>query len=330
MRGSTGAVQTSFEQAGALRRPRLIAVGGGKGGVGKSFLCANLAVALAKSGYRAVLVDADLAGANLHTCLHMPAPPVSLADFVARREVDLGKLLQATGIPNLQLIAGTGAHLGTPHPTSAQREQLIEGLRRLPADFVLVDLGAGSDAPVVEFFLVSDRGFVVMTPEPTAVENAYSFLHAAFYRRLCTELRAPSVRALVDQAMDQRNERGIRTPLDLLREVAAMSPQAGTHFAAAVRAFRPRLVVNQVRTAADVKLGFAVRSVCRKYFGVDAEYAGYVNDDPAVRESVVARRPLVESHPHCDAAIYLKRIAGKLEKGMARSERCGEGVGEDA
>ena len=67
-----------------------------------------------------------------------------------------------------------------------------------------------------------------------------------------------------------------------------------------------------MRTADEIKLGFSVRSVCRSYFGVDAEYVGYVNHDAAVRESVVARRPLVDVHPNCDAAVYLRRIARKV------------------
>ena len=63
---------------------------------------------------------------------------------------------------------------------------------------------------------------------------------------------------------------------------------------------------------ANVKLGFAVCSVCRKYFGIDAEYLGYVNYDEAVRRSVSARRPVVDGEADSDAAIYLQRIARKL------------------
>jgi MinD-like ATPase involved in chromosome partitioning or flagellar assembly len=112
--------------------------------------------------------------------------------------------------------------------------------------------------------------------------------------------------------MDQGNERGIRTPLDLLRAVRSLAPDEGERFAAAVQGFRPRLVVNSVRSAGDVRLGFAVRSVCRKYFGLDAEYLGYVNHDDAVGAAIRARRPVVLSHPNAEAAIYLNRIARKL------------------
>ncbi len=294
------------------RDARIIAVGSGKGGVGKSFLVVNLAATLARRGHRVVVVDADLEGANLHTCLGVPPPPIGLADFVAHREEDVAKLVLETPVSNLQLIAATQSNLDAPQPSHSQRVGLVRQLRQLSTDFILVDLGAGSDASVMDYFLIGDDGIVLMTPEPTSVENAYGFLRAAFYRRLRLAMMSHGVRKLVAEAMDQRNDRGIRTPHDLLREIQSVDPGEGKRFSEMVRAFRPRIVVNEVRTADDIKLGFAVVSVCRKFFGINAEYLGYINYEDAARRSVLAKRPLVELHPESDAAIYLSRIATKL------------------
>ncbi len=307
--------------------PRTIPVGGGKGGVGKSFLVANLAAALARAGKRVVAVDADLEGANLHTCLGVRRPRASLADFVARREDDLNKLLIETPIPNLELLAATSGNLATPQPSHARRVRLMRALRRVPADYVLLDLGAGTHPAVMDYFMTSHGGVVVLAPEPTSVENAYSFLRAAFYRRLRLAMLSHDARGLVTLAMDQRNERGIRTPFDLLREIQTADPHEGARFVETVRSFRPRLVVNEVRTAEDIKLGFAVKSVCKKYFGIDAEYLGYVNHDPRARDSVRQLRPLVESNPRADAAIYVGRIAQKL---LRDAEPAGASMFEEA
>jgi flagellar biosynthesis protein FlhG len=273
---------------------------------------ANLATALSRMGYRVVAVDADLEGANLHTCLGVPTPRKSLADFVAQREDDLGKLLIDTEEVNLQVIAGTHAHLGEAQPSHLRRVRLMRSLRQLPADFVLIDLGAGTHSSVLDYFLVADDGLLVLHPEPTSVENAYTFLRAAFYRRLRLAMAGHGVRNLVTQAMDQRNERGIRTPFDLLREIETLDPMEGRRFVETMRSFRPKIIVNEVRTAEDVKLGFAVSSVCRKFFGIEAEYLGYVNHDEEARRSVAARRPVVASQSSSDAAIYLQRIARKI------------------
>jgi flagellar biosynthesis protein FlhG len=292
--------------------PRLIPIGGGKGGVGKTFVAANLATTLAKAGNRVIAVDGDLEGANLHTALGVTRPRHSLAEYASEREEDVRKLLEETPFANLRLIAATRPNLASPQPSHALRVRFVRALRALDADFVILDLGAGSDSAVMDYFMVCDDGVVVIAPEPTSVENAYSFMRAAFYRRLRLSMLSNDVRRVVGIAMDERNERGIRTPLDLLREVQALDTEEAHRFVQVMRAFRPRIVVNEVRNAEEIRLGFAVRSVCRKYFAIDAEYLGYVNHDPSARASVRACRPLVDSDPRSDAAVYLARIARKL------------------
>lgn len=305
-------IDTTREGPPARGGPRLIPFGGGKGGVGKTFITANLATTLAKAGHRVVAVDGDLEGANLHTALGVPRPRTSIAEYAAEREEDVCKLLEDTPFPNLRLIAATRPNLASPQPTHALRVRFVRALRTIDADFVFLDLGAGADSTVMDYFMVCDDGVVVIAPEPTSVENAYAFMRAAFYRRLKLAMVSEEVRKVVTLAMDERNERGIRTPLELMREVKAIDTEEAHRFLAVMRAFRPRIVVNDVRSAEDIRLGFAVRSVCRKYFAIDADYLGYINHDPSARASVRARRPLVDSDPRCDASVYLARIARKL------------------
>jgi len=273
---------------------------------------ANLATALARLGKRVIVVDVDLEGANLHTTLGVPSPQRSLADFVSEREEDLGKLITDTPLPNLRLIGATHGNLADAQPSHLRRVRLLRGLRQLDADIGMLDLGAGSHASVLDYFLVSDDGIMVLQPEPTSVENAYTFLRAAFYRRMRLAMVGHGVRQLVTTAMDQRNERGIRTPLDLLREIEATDTAEARRFVETMRVFKPRIIVNGVRTAEDVKLGFAVSSVCKKYFGLEAEYLGYVNYDDEARQSVSQRRPIVDLRQDADVSIYLQRIARKL------------------
>lgn len=108
----------------------MISVGGGKGGVGKTFLVANLAVSLARLGKRVVAVDCDLEGANLHTSLGVSGPVKSLPDFVAQREDDLGKLVIDTPTEGLRLIAGTDANLGEAQPNHLRRVRLMRSTLR--------------------------------------------------------------------------------------------------------------------------------------------------------------------------------------------------------
>lgn len=294
------------------RRTRILAVGGGKGGVGKSFVSSNLASILARAGYRVVAVDADLEGPNLHTCLGVRSTRLGLPDFVSGREEDLGKLVLETPEPNLQLIAGTHANLDQPQPGHRRRVEFLRSLRQLDCDFVVIDLAAGSQTATLDYFLVADEALLVLQPEPTSVENAYAFLRAAFYRRLRLAVLGHGARNLIRVAMDQRNELGIRSPLDLMREIEILDPIEGHRLVETMSDFRPRIIINDVLRKEDVKLGFAVASVCKKYFGVDAEYVGYVNHDDSVRKSVLEGRPMIEYRQDSEAASYLQRIARKL------------------
>ena len=289
------------------------AFGGGKGGIGKSFLVTNLATVAARSGRRVIVIDADLGGANLHTCLGVRAAQrVNLSDYLEQRIEDLEKAALETPIPGLRLIAGALGHTGTAETNQEQRAELVARVRELQADLVIFDLAAGTDRFTIDFFLEADESVLVTTPEPTAVENAYAFLRAAFFRKLAHAMRTSSVRELVRAAMDQRNERGIRTPVDLLNRIREADADEADRFGRVLSSFKPRLIVNQVRSPDEVKMGFAVRSVCRKYFGLDLDYAGYVNYDDCVWRSIKERRPLVLAYPQSDAALYVRQILKKM------------------
>ena len=231
---------------------------------------------------------------------------------MANREEDLRKLALETPIPNLRLVAGTHGHLSGAQPDEVRRVRLIRALRQLDADWVILDLGPGLQSATLDYFLVADAGLLVLNPEPGSVENAYAFLRAAFYRRLRQAVVSEGLRDLITEAMDPRNEEGIRTPQELRAEVESIDPAEGARFARAMEEFHPRIVINGVRTTEDIRLGFAVASVCRRYFGVGVEYLGYVNHDEAARQSVLAREPVVQYAKEADAAIYLDRIARKI------------------
>lgn len=294
--------------------PALVwAVGGGKGGIGKSFLVANLATVAARCGKRVILIDADLGGANLHTCLGVRAGErVSLSDYLEDRVLELDKVAIETPVAGLRLILGALGHTGKAETTAEQRSALLRAVRKLPADLVIFDLAAGTDRSTIDFFLEADEGFVVTTPEPTAIENAYAFLRAAFYRKLSHELAESTARDVIRLAMDQRNERGIRTPSDLLVEIDRIDKLEGERFRRVIESFKPHLVVNQVRDSEEVKMGFSIRSVCKKYFGIDVDYAGYICFDDNVWRSVKQRQPLVLAYPSSDGALYIRRIVKKL------------------
>ncbi|OGP91199.1 MAG: ATP-binding protein [Deltaproteobacteria bacterium RBG_16_48_10] len=293
--------------------PKMIwTIGGGKGGSGKSFITANIGICLSQFGVKVILVDADLGGANLHTLLGVLPPDLSLSDFIQKRVSNLEEVLVSTSVPNLQLLSGAQDLLNASDAKSLQKRKLLRSIQHLESDYILVDLGAGNALNVLDFFLLSDGGILVATPEPTSIENSYRFLKSAFYRRLRWSVTSSAAKALIDGAMDRKNELGIQNPSDLIESITRISEEEARRVAEEVEGFHPNLILNQVRTKKDIEVGFSIRSACKKYFGIHLHYLGYIVYDQDVSNSIRKRRPLVLENPRSRAAQCLTEIAAKL------------------
>ncbi len=305
-------VKSASTAAAPERRTRILAVGGGKGGVGKTFLACNLGAMMARLGKRVILVDADLGGANLHTYLGLDFPDRTLNDVLTRRLDRVEDAVISTSYPNLKLISGAQSVLGAANPRHDYKARLARKLRDLDADVVILDLGSGTSFNTLDTFLLSDEGIFVVVPEPTSLENAYAFIKASFFRRLRRAATDARIKTLVDRVADGRVERSIRTPADLLSAIDGMDPRAGARLREEVNRFRPHVVMNQVRTVEDIQMGFAIRKVCRRYFGLDVDYLGYVNYDNAVWKAIRKRCLLVTEYPLSEPVEFLARMAKKL------------------
>jgi flagellar biosynthesis protein FlhG len=297
-----------------LLKKEIWAIGGGKGGTGKSFLASNLGLFLSKLGKRVLLIDADLGCANLHTCLGIAYPESTLSDFMKGRIANLKDALIDTGIPNLMLISGAQDFLEIANPHHSQKMRLIRQIQTLDFDYILLDLGAGTSFNILDFFLISDSGILTVLPEPTSIENVYRFIKSAFYRRFKRIVKEPSIRELISAAMDQKNQRGIKTPHDLIDQVVLMDERTGNYLKEAMYNFRPKLVVNQVRSKDDITLGFSMRSSCSKYFGISLEYIGYIEYDDCVWQATKKKKPLLVEYPYSGSARCVERVTHHLLK----------------
>ena len=292
------------------RRRRIVAVGGGKGGIGKSLVSANLGIALARAGHRVTLVDVDLGGANLHTCLGINQPQGTLSDVVTRG-TRLETLAAPTGIENLSLVSGAMDALDAANPRAQARARLVEQLQTLDTDYLVLDLGAGTSLHTIDFFLLADHGVLVLLPEPTSVENAYRFLKAALFRRLQQTAQALGVAHLAEAALGSQGS-AMRTPAEVVKVVAESHPDAAAQLERSLRDFLVKLVVNQVRSPADQSVGRAVVAAWKKFFGLDMDYLGAIAYDDAAWQTIRKRRPLLLEAQGSAAATGMVGVAEAL------------------
>jgi flagellar biosynthesis protein FlhG len=308
-------VSEILPSAAPKTRRQIWSVGGGKGGIGKSLITASVGWQLARMGRKVVLVDADLGGANLHTCLGLPTPQRTLADFIQRRVSAIDDVVSEAGAPGLRLISGASDLLSAANIKHLQKVRVMNKVRTLDVDVVLLDLGAGTSFNILDFFLLSDVSVLAVVPEPTSIENGYRFIKSALYRRLRAASPHEGVRKLVDAALDPRGDRGVKTPLDLLARVEAEDREAAEALRREMRAFQPRFVVNEVREPSDEAIGHQLVAACARHLGVRATYAGFVHHDDAVWRAVRRRRLFMADAPTSRAAEEIRQLTRGLLKG---------------
>jgi flagellar biosynthesis protein FlhG len=299
-------------------RREIWCMGGGKGGIGKSLLTASLGWQVARMGRRVVLVDVDLGGANLHTCLGVPPPALTLGDFIQRRVEKIEDVAVETMQPGLRLISGA-SDLSAANINYQQKTRILNKIRSLDVDVVLIDLGAGTSFNILDFFLLADQSILTVVPEPTSIENGYRFIKSALFRRLRRAAKGAAVQDIVEHAFDQKNPLGIKSPLDLLGAIEKEDAEEAETLRREIAAFQPRFVVNQVRSPADASVGHQLVLACSRHLGLRATYAGYVDYDDAVWRCVRQRRLFSEVAPRCPAAQKVAQLARGLLDGDSLS-----------
>lgn len=256
----------------AVRRGRIVAVTSGKGGVGKTCVSVNLAVALRQRGLRVVLVDADVGLANADVlCGLTPARRLSWA--ASEPGVDLGRFAQdAPG--GFRLVPGCSCPQPGGLAGTLDGRALARPLHALARDYdaVLIDTGAGVGPGVLSFLAIADHVIVLATPEPTALTDAYAiikWLHACAVhpRAAATPLATNRVLVVVNQARGRREARAVHARLS---------------------------------------------ACSRRFLGSAPPLLGWIAQDVRVADAVRRRFPVLLDYPFSPASRGMRRIARAL------------------
>lgn len=184
-------------------RAHIMAVTSGKGGVGKTFVSANLAAALTRHGLRVLVLDADLGLANLDVVLNL-YPKVTLHDVFTGRATLQDAVVVAPGGFHV-LLAGSGM-VEYSRLTPKVRNQLIHVIDTLAPnyDVVLLDTGAGISDVVLFSVSLANEVLIVATPEPTSLTDAYAAIKV-----LATQQKRHNMRLVINQAARPGDGRAI-------------------------------------------------------------------------------------------------------------------------
>lgn len=262
------------------RAGRIIAIGGGKGGVGKSIIAISIGVEYANRGNRVILTDLDLGAANLHTYLGIFDKTPSLADLILGKVSRIEDIIIETSVKNLRLISGSHFVPGMANPAHWTKLKIMRQLKSLDTDVLIIDLGAGVHYNTLDFFGLSDHGIVVTMPEPGAVMNAYGFLKASLFRKIQGIIKKHPSLSSLEKVKDIEKDISID---DLEKIVTKTAPEIVPLLREIREGFGPLLIINRMSQAQSQILVKNLLSLCKTKLGFDLQHIGNLPDVPEIR-----------------------------------------------
>lgn len=292
------------------RAGRVIAVAGGKGGVGKSIVALNLAITIGRLGYKTIIVDADLGAPTLHTMIGVSRPGPGLGAFLDHEVETLAEVgLDVAGAPNLKLIPGS-ARNGAANINAGQKMRLLRAIANLGTDAVVVDVGAGSSYNTIDLVTAADLKLVVMTPQLTSLQNAYAFLKACVQRSLRRLPDDASARRLLDELMGGDGDtRPVQQAIAMLR---LREPELALSIVDVLGRFGVVLVGNMLAGERDHAVLARMSKMIGDYLMMQAPLVATLRMADSIRRSIDTRVPIAIADAAPDAAAELRTLARHL------------------
>ncbi|AHH06789.1 ATP-binding protein [Borrelia crocidurae DOU] len=295
---------------------KIIPVASGKGGVGKTSFVANIGYKLARLGKTVILVDLDLGGSNLHTCLGVKNTGVGIGSFINKQEKDFSSLILKTPYKKLYLVPGDALYTGTANIPFSIKKRIIDSIQReLVADFVFIDLGSGTSYNTVDFYLSSYSGIIITVPETPSILNAYSFLKNALYRLLYLGFPPKSPeRDYISNFFKNKIEGTNVKFKDLVLGIEVISLSSSLKVKKMMNSFYPRVVLNRIESSEEIAMCENLINVVKNNINIPVEFIGFIPFAKSFRSSVNSRIPFVDFDRNSKLNKYFEFIACNLIK----------------
>ena len=288
------------------RRPLIWAVSGGKGGVGKSVLSAMFGIALASLGIKTIIIDADFGGPDLHALFGINNSAPDYYDFAKGKNIKLGEIAIPSSFDNLKLILGARGELGAANPFFFKKLKFLQAVRNLNAQYIILDLGPGTEYNNLDYFIAADIGIIITTPEPTSIQNASGFLKSSFKRKADI-----AIQSLISNGRRKGIEEYSNNSTILQQLINRMEELKLPGDAILERVFRNldiKLVINMAFSEEDNKnIGLLSKYLARE-LGMQLDFVGSACFDPKLRQALLKSQLSTistRSNPFFEDCLYI-------------------------
>jgi len=288
---------------------RLYAVGGGKGGTGKSFTTANLGTILSQQGNKVLLVDLDLGASNLHTFLALGKPQISLKQYLGKEVNDINEVVLETTQPNLSIISSSGCSLEVANLYYAQKIKLIRAINKLSYDYIFIDLGSGTHFNTLDFYLISNHGILITTPEPVSIENMFRFIKSLYLRKLKAVFKDNGLNIICRDYLKNVKDSDIASFSDIIKFVRQYDDENNTRIENCIKDENIGLILNQFRWQVDKEFGQKITKICNKHLYFNYHFLGTISSDNKIVDATMNNRVFVKECSDAKPATEIYNIA---------------------
>ena len=286
----------------------LIVVAGGKGGVGRSLLCANLAFALSHlSSSDVSVVDLDPIHGSLHTYLGLE-PQIELPGKALRGGIQPS----SERVPKTKVVLTRVARPLCEPLNEESRHKALEAALALKHKWLIVDAGAYADPYTLDLFVNADQSLIMYSPDPNGLEAGHLFLQHALYRQLVN--RGDEASSLARSLLNADHEGLLTGPTALARSLRHIHPEACKQLESSISNFKPRIIVNHCRTQTDRITADEICSILKRKWRIQPEVWGTISYHHIALQSLVDRRPLAQAFPSAPIYLDIDKLARQVVK----------------
>ena len=270
---------------------------------------------------KTILIDLDLGGSNIHTLLGIRNNNPGIGNYLSSRKCNISDLICETEWENLNFIPGDVLVYGMGELQKSAKSRIISDIMNIEADYILVDLGGGNNFTVIDFFLISNSGLIVTTPQTTSIMNAYSFLKNYVFRFLQRAFATnKKVSSYIKRILKERRPGNRMNVIEMVSAISRIDNAAGEKLESYLEVLQPRLILNKVNKLDEVAMGEGLRDLCEQNLAIKLECLGTVMTNPIVDLSVNIQRPFILDHPNEIIGQEIHRVSQKIIQSVSYPE----------